>query len=195
MFVGVDQVDVGTEVELAAAELAQAENDQPLHVSVPIAHDAVALGEFSFHRRKGDLQAAFGQIRAAGERGVDIVQAKHVPPDQPRRSRGAVAAQQCGPVRAVVRVEHRFGKWLGAIVAQEAFEQIGLARERIDGEIAGDGDAFEPRDRARIGQRIGLPGQRSTQPREDAGDQGLEAVERGNGRGRNHCSDSVMRLG
>src|SRR3546814_1291357 len=30
--IGVDQVDVGAEVELAAAELAQAEHDQPLHV-------------------------------------------------------------------------------------------------------------------------------------------------------------------
>src|SRR3546814_88025 len=31
--IGVDQVDVGAEVELAAAELAQAEHDQPLHVA------------------------------------------------------------------------------------------------------------------------------------------------------------------
>src|SRR3546814_17214170 len=36
--IGVDQVDVGAEVELAAAELDQAEHDQPLPVAPALAH-------------------------------------------------------------------------------------------------------------------------------------------------------------
>ena len=83
VLVGVDQVDVGTEVELLAAELAQPEHHQPLRRAVGGAHHAVALRELGLERGQRGLQAGFGQARAAGQRGIDVVEAEHVAPDQP----------------------------------------------------------------------------------------------------------------
>src|SRR3546814_13174131 len=50
LLVAVDQVDVGGEIQFTAAQLAQGEHHQSLHVPIGPADHAVALGEFRFQR-------------------------------------------------------------------------------------------------------------------------------------------------
>ena len=87
MFIGVDQVDVGTEIEFATAELAQPEHHQPLRIAFTVADHAEALHHLEFERIVGELQAGVGQGGAAGQDPVDRRALHHVAPDQAGRLR------------------------------------------------------------------------------------------------------------
>ena len=120
--VGVDEVDVGGEIQLAAAELAQAEHDQPLHAAVGgRAPRRGVRANSPSSAASADLQARFGQARAAGERGVDVVEARHVAPDQARRFGGAVAAQQRGPFGAQFARQHQ--RWRRRVWRRERIDE------------------------------------------------------------------------
>ena len=138
-FVGVDEVDVGAEVQLAAAELAQPVNDQPLWRAVLVADDAVALLEFAFERGQRALQAGFGQLGRAGEGVAHFVQPQHIAPHQPRRSGRAIAAQQRRPLAAVLGRELR--RRQRGRIGQQQRQQFRLSQQRVDGEVAGECDA------------------------------------------------------
>ena len=60
VLVGVDQIDVRAEIQLAPAQLAEAEYHQPLPTAVTIAHHAKALCEFPLQRLQCQLQAVVG---------------------------------------------------------------------------------------------------------------------------------------
>ncbi len=105
--VGVDQVHVGGEIQFAAAELAQAEHYQPLHAAVGSTHHAMARGELAFQRLQRQRQAVLGQLRAAGQGRIDLVQAQHVAPHQPRRGGRAVATQLRRPCGGLRRIQLR----------------------------------------------------------------------------------------
>lgn len=133
----VDEVDVGREIQFATAQLAEAEHHQALHAAICRAHLAVALGEFAFERRQAEAQAAVGELRAAGERGVHVVQARHVAPDQARGFGGAIAAQAGLPVGPRIRPE--LGRRSERVIARERVEQRRQAHERVDREVARQG--------------------------------------------------------
>ena len=101
----------------------------------------MALHELGFERGQRGLQASLRQARAAGQGLRDIVQAEHVAPYQPRRFRGAVAAQQHRPVAAMVGMQLRRLGGRGVVVGQQAHQQARLPHERVDREIAGLRDA------------------------------------------------------
>ena len=149
VLVGIDQVDVGTEVQLAPAELAEAEHHQPLRRAVGIAHAAEAAREVGFQRVQRQPQAGFRQRAAAGEDLLDIGALDHVAPHQPGRFRLPVAAQQARPFALVVRLQHRRGQRRRRIGLQ-LVQQFRLADERIDGEVAGQ---RQPRQRRFVGSR------------------------------------------
>src|SRR5690606_6367546 len=125
---GVDQVDVGGEVQFPAAELAQAEHDQPLRSAGRIAYHAVALRELLLQRLQRQRQALLGQLRAAGQGGVDVVQAKHVAPYQAGGRGGAEAAELPGPVVWLQRVQHRW-RQRRRIVRGQVLQQRRLAAQ------------------------------------------------------------------
>ncbi|MNV20350.1 hypothetical protein D3C71_1112440 [compost metagenome] len=134
--VGVDQVDVGGEVQLTAAQLAQTEHHQPLRRAVGVTHHTVAAGELLFQRDQRQLQAVLGQHRGAGQGGIDVVGAAEVAPDQPGRRRRAVTAQLGRPGAGLQRVQfglrHRDRIGLG-----QHGQQLRLPAQGVDGEIAG----------------------------------------------------------
>ncbi len=103
---GVDQIDVGGEVQLAAAELAQPEHHQLLCAAIGATHHAVAAGELLLQCRQAQLQAVFGQLGGARQGGVDVVQPQQIAPDQAGGGRCAVAAQLAGPGGGLQRVQH-----------------------------------------------------------------------------------------
>ena len=76
-----------------------------------------------------------------------------------------------GPIGALVRVEYGLDGGLLAVVAQELLEQVRLAHEGVDREVAGDRHALDARDGRRVGQQFGAIGQRGAQARQDAGQQ------------------------
>ena len=140
MLVGVDQVDVGTEVQLAAAELAQAEHDQPLR----------ARRRWSRAPRRG---VARTRLRARRARPAGSVSASRVLPasvsstsSRPSTSRQtsrvgfgrAVAAQQRRPVARGSRRSAPAAAATARRVGAQPRQQIGLAQQRIDREVAGD---------------------------------------------------------
>jgi hypothetical protein len=145
VFVAVDEVDVGTEVQLAAAELAEAEYDQSLRLACSRTHGTVTLRELGFQRFQRDPQAGLGQARAAGQRGVDIVEAEHVAPDQSRGFGLAVAAQQPWPLIAVVGGQRRWRRRRSVVINGKSREQIRLRGEYFDGEIADERNAAQLR--------------------------------------------------
>src|SRR3546814_4446404 len=61
VLVAVDQVDVGGEIEFAAAQLAQGEHHQALWRSIGVSDMAMARGEVGLQRRKRELQALPGE--------------------------------------------------------------------------------------------------------------------------------------
>ena len=150
--VAVDQVDVGTEVELASAQLAQGEYDQPPWRAIGAAQHAVAAGEVGFGRVQGERQARLGETGAAGKRVLDAVQAEDVAPGQPRRLRRAMAAQHDRPLRRRIRSQHRRFRLLHPVVGQQAAGQAGLCHQGVGNKVTGGEDAAQ----ARVVQR--LPG-------------------------------------
>ena len=153
--IGVDQVDVGGEVELATAQLAQAEHDQALRHPVRVAHHAMALGEFPFHRGQGDAQALLGQGGAAGQGLFHRVQAQHVAPDQPGGTGAAISPQQARPGIRIGRIQHR-QRQRRRVRSGQVFEQGRLAAQGVDGEVAGHGDLGHPGTQRAVFQRGGV---------------------------------------
>src|SRR5690606_8501494 len=96
--VGVDEVDVGAEVQFAAAQLAQAEHHQLLFAAADVADAAMTLRQLCRERLDADPQGLFGNATAAGQGGVHVVQAVQVAPDQAGGFGGAPATQAGGPV-------------------------------------------------------------------------------------------------
>lgn len=136
VFVGVDQVDVGTEVQLAPAQFAEAEHHQPLDCAGSIAHHPEAPREVRLQRVQRKPQAGFRQRAAAGEDLLDVGALDHVAPDQPGRFRLPVAAQQPRPFGLVLRLQQRRRHWRPGIGLQLR-QQFRLPDQRIDGEITG----------------------------------------------------------
>ena len=161
-FKPVDEVDIGTEIELAATELAQCEHHQPLRlgagaitVARAAAHHAVALGKLGLERDQRHLQAVLRQPGAAGQRLRDIVQAERVAPHQPRRFGRAMATQQHRPVAAVVAMQLRQRRGRMALVGEQRRQQCRLPRQGVNREITDPGDAADDGGHGRIGQRGG----------------------------------------
>src|SRR5690606_17812374 len=130
--VGVDQVDVGAEVQFAAAEFAQAEYDQSLFVAVAVADAAVAFGQLRREGVDAGLQCLLGDAAAAGQGGIDVVQAVQVAPYQAGGFGGAPAAQAGGPVVLFAGGKCR---WRLCRCVQ-AGGQAGLAAQGVQGEVA-----------------------------------------------------------
>ena len=175
--IGVDQVDVGGEVELATAQLAQAEHDQALRHPVRVAHHAMALGEFPFHRGQGDAQALLGQGGAASQGLFHRVQAQHVAPDQTGGTGAAVTPQLARPGIRIGRIQHRQRQRRRIRVGQ-VFEQGRLAAQGVDGEIAGHGDLAHAGAQGAVFQQGGMLGRGRAQAGQRAFGQA-----RGQGRG------------
>ena len=135
--VGVDQVHVGTEVELAAAQLAQPEHHQLLRLALRAAHHPMAGGELGFQRGQPQPEAMFGQRGGTGQGLLHGVQCGQITPDEPGRHRRAVAAQLRRPFTGLLGFEQRQRQWRAARLGQVR-KQRGLAAQRVQGEIAGD---------------------------------------------------------
>jgi hypothetical protein len=182
---GEDQVDVGREVELAAAELAHPDHDQPLRRTVGRARRAEARDEAGFEVRERALDAALGELGQRPQRGRHVVEPEHVARDDPDALEPAEAPKgrhRVGVVdRGPRRVEPRARK--ARVVDQGSERRGGLrpAHQRVDDEVAGGDDRPEA----------------FTQRRIRAGDAGLaagrgDAVESGRRvwRDRGHRGDS-----
>src|SRR5690606_39331333 len=102
-----------------------------------------ALRELLLQRLQRQRQALLGQLRAAGQGGVDVVQAKHVAPYQAGGRGGAEAAELPGPVVWLQRVQHRW-RQRRRIVRGQVLQQRRLAAQGFDREIAGDRNAGDP---------------------------------------------------
>ena len=174
VLVGVDKVDIGGKIQLAAAELAEAEHHQSLCVAFRIADDAEALRELGFQCCERQLQAAFGECGAAGQDRIDLIVGNDIAPDQARRFRLPVAPQQARPIGAVAGIEHRRRRRSRAIVSMQAFEQVGLRRQRGEGEIAREGEPAQLRHEGRVAAPAGI----GRQQRELAFDQRGEIMHR-----------------
>ena len=149
VLVGVDQVDVGAEIQLAPAQLAEAEHHQPLDCAGGIAHHPESPREVRLQRVQRQPQAGFRQRAAACEDLVDVSALDHVAPDQPGRFRLPVATQQPCPVGLALRLQQRRRHWRPGIGLQLR-QQLRLAGEHIDGEVAGQ---RQSRQRRFVGNR------------------------------------------
>ena len=116
--VGVDQVDVGGEIQLAAAELAQAEHHQPLRAAVGVAHARRGAARTRpSSAASADLQAAVRPARCCRRawrrrRRGRARRARPAGSIRPRDSGAAAPASRCGcrrPAAAAARA--------GAVVA------------------------------------------------------------------------------
>jgi len=79
---GVDEVEIGAEIERFAAEFAEGKNDQPDGDAFGCAQLPVAGGKFGFQCLECELQALLGQTGASGQGVLDIVQMQGITPDQ-----------------------------------------------------------------------------------------------------------------
>ena len=104
--IGEDQVDVGGEVQLAAAQLAHAQHHQPLGLSGRIARRAVAPAQRLERLLQRGIDQGFGQ---SAEFGQDLVQRRiqgQIAPGDAHHGLAPEAAQrghQCGFVAAFVQ--------------------------------------------------------------------------------------------
>ena len=151
VLVGVDEVDVGTEIEFLATELAQPEHHQPLRAPPSRRADhAVALRELAFQRLQCRLQAVFGQARAAGQgvarrRRARAHRARSGASIPPRGSDAAAPASRCarsGSRASAAAPRSRRRRRSVSTTAR-------LAHQRVDREVAGDGHAAHFRRRLR----------------------------------------------
>ena len=79
------EIDVRGEIELAAAELAQAKHDHALRRTVHIADHAMTRRDPALCAGERGLDAGFREHRRAGERRLDSVEIVEIAPDQPKR--------------------------------------------------------------------------------------------------------------
>ncbi len=169
LHVGVDQIDIGTEVELATAQLAQPEHHQLLRLAVVIGDHPVALGELLLQGVQRQAQAVLGQRGSARQSLRHVIQPGQVAPDQAGGHRRAPASQLCRPVAGLQRVEHR-RRQRGAARRGQLCQQAGLAHQGVQGEVAADGQLHQQRlqfCRDGIGHCLG-------QARQRAVDEGLQ---------------------
>ena len=82
--VGIDQVNVGGKIQLAAAQLAQAKHHQRLRTALDITQLAVALAHLRGGQCERGIQSLLGNAAAAGQGLLDAVQAEQIAPDQTR---------------------------------------------------------------------------------------------------------------
>jgi hypothetical protein len=143
-----DEIDVGREIELAAAEFAEAENDHALRTAARIADDAVTRGDLALGARERGLDAGLGEHGRAGERRLDRVEIVEIAPDQPDR----LALPEKAQLRRELDLTRRGREHAGARVrvagiAHEAqkigAEQRGIAKKALVGEIAREQHALE----------------------------------------------------
>ena len=97
-----DQIDIGGEVELAATELAHADDDQPLRPAVGIAQHAVTLGHAGLGMLERRLDAAIGQRRQRCQRGLERVDAGQVAPGDDRQRLVSIATQGGLEIRRLI---------------------------------------------------------------------------------------------
>ena len=167
--IGVDQIDIRAEVELPAAQLAQPEHHQPLHVAVLAAHLPVPRGELLLQGLQRQTQAVLGQRSGAGQCLLHAVQPRKVAPDQAGGHRRAVTAQQPGPFGRLAGVEHgqRQRRTAGLLQVRQ---QRRLAAQRIQREIAHRGELAQERQLPGCGgftQRRGEARQRAVDERDE----------------------------
>ncbi len=144
---GEHDVDVGGEVQLAAAELAEREHHQALRLPVRVTHDTVARGDLAFGAAQSRFDAGLGQHRGAGQRGLDRVGAVDVAPDQAQRLATAEMTQ-LGAQLVVVQIGQRAGARVGVAriahqLQQFRLEQARIAQEALVGEVAGQQHALQ----------------------------------------------------
>jgi hypothetical protein len=138
MRVGIDQIDIGTEIQLAATELAQCEHHQTDRPTLLIADRTETLREGGFKRFERKPQAGIGQTRGAGERVVQRIHALHIAPDQTSRFGIAIATQQGRPIALGLRRQFRQRQCLSAVIGAEPREQPRLPQQGIDRQVADD---------------------------------------------------------
>ena len=177
--VGIDQVDIGTEVQLLPTKLAEREHHQPHVPTRAIADPAVTGGECLLQRIMGQLQAVLGQPGTAGQGGVEVIQAKHITPHQPGGLGLAVHAQLARPVRVLTGRQRGWRKGIGAVRFKQAQGQLRLTLQRVDGEIAGDRHALQALQIDRQFQHLGAAAEGAAQAFEGAGRERLQLCGRG----------------
>ena len=176
-----DEVDVGRDVELAAAELAHADDDQALHRAGGVARLAVRRGQRRVVERvrrsdgdlgePGDVGADLEQVGAAGE--VADQRLQHHPPSQPAqrpgerrgvalRDRGVDCARDRPPVER--RVDDRIEP--GTLVGVRGQRSAGVA-------AVGKGGADVHRVQGAGRVQFCAPGDREAAGRTDGADPGL----------------------
>ncbi len=167
--IGVDQIHIGTEVELATAQLAKAEHHQLLRDAVFIGDDAVTLGEFLLQGVQRQPQAVFGQSGGTGQSLRHVVQTGQVTPDQPCGHRGTPAPDLRRPVAGLQRIEHR--RWDRRAAGRGQLCQQGrLPHQGVQREVAGHRQPGQQR------QQVGrdVLGQDLGQARQSAVDKRLQ---------------------
>ena len=136
-----DQVDVRREIELPAAELAHADDDQRLRNPGGIADLAVALGDADPGERHRPADREIGKGRDRRQRLVEIKAPADVPPGDVGHDAAAQPAQCRGKLRLRrPRGEQRvdLGGRIGVDRRRDAGEQRRIGSERVGQEIARD---------------------------------------------------------
>jgi hypothetical protein len=140
LFIGVDQVDVGTEIQFAAAQLAQPEHHQPLRTpAIGRAHHAEALHHLGFQRVQRSCRQPSARAVLPARISVDrrVLRSRRatpsgsIPPAGARRSRRPHSLRDCrhrarearaarGGVRLQSRQQRRLarpGSWMAKSLA------------------------------------------------------------------------------
>ena len=140
--IGQHQVDVGGEVQLAAAELAEADHQQPLQLALGIAAVAVTRGQRALGPAQRGAEQRLIQHAGGGQDLRQFIQPVDVAKHQPQRLGVAKTAQRLHAGRFVVRqlegVDARAGVAAGAQPLQPLRrQQLRLAAPHLKREIAG----------------------------------------------------------
>ena len=118
--IGEHEVDIGRKIELAAAELAECEHDQPLQRTLRVAHHAVALGDFALGAPRS---AASRQASASTEAPASVVSTSSAPltsrqirRSASRRRKRRSAMRNSSPC-AVISMPARASAWRGSLIS------------------------------------------------------------------------------
>ena len=139
-----NEVDVGGEVELAAAELAHAEHEQFELASVGAAGPAVPCRESLGRADTRRMDARVGEQRELAQHGLDVREAREVAPGDSNHPAAPKATQGIHE-RAVIgeRIEVRGELAFERVRADRLVEPAGCAEPRQQGRIAQAGIGHE----------------------------------------------------
>ena len=143
------QVDVGGEVQLAAAELAEADHQQPLQGAVVVAAVAVAHGQRALGPVQRHAEQRLVQHAGGGQGLRQLVQPVDVAEHQPQRLGVAEAAQR-DHAGGLVRGQSQCVDACAGVAARAQSlqsgrrQQLRLAAPHVEREVAGQQGAADP---------------------------------------------------